>query len=114
MLGGRNSTNSSFLEIIKDFINYIKLFFIIIFHFLISLLLKPVNYVNTIIWNNGICRKCNYGRFISDFRPDKFINNQFYCDCCQNRFLSTKSRESISDKEYKIIVRNEKIKKVIK
>ncbi len=98
----------------RHFTNYIKLFFIILIHSFISLLLKPINYINTFYWNHGICRKCNYGRYISDFRPDRFINNQFYCDCCQSRFYSTIRRESISDKEYKIILRNKKIKSVIK
>lgn len=114
MLGCRNSTHSSSLEVnLKNIVNYIKLFFIIIIHFLINLFLKPINYINTILWNNGVCKKC-YGKYISDFRPDRFVNNQFYCECCKHRFYSSISREVISDKDWRVMIRNKKIKQIVK
>ena len=114
MFSRRNSTRSSSLEInLKNITNYIRLFFIIIIHFLITLFLNPINYINTILWNNGVCRKCNYGKYISDFRPDRFVNNQFYCECCKHRFYSSVSREVISEEDWRIVIRNKKIKQIV-
>lgn len=89
------------------------MFFIIIIHGIITIILKPIDWFNTILWNNGLCRVCKSGRYISDFRPDKFINNQFYCNNCGKRFNSTIRRDSISESEYVIIKRDNKIKEII-
>lgn len=94
--------------------NYIKIFFIVVVHFTIQfLILYPTDYINTILWNKGVCRKCKIGRYVSYFSPDRFFNNQFICSNCKNRFRSTKPRYTISDEEYKIVMRNNKINKII-
>lgn len=115
MFSYRNTFSSNFLEIIRNIKNWIKITFIVIIHFTIKLLiLKPIDYVNDILWYNGICRKCKSGRYISDFRADRFVNNQFYCSNCKKRFYSSKVRFTVSDTEYKNLIRDIKIKNLIR
>lgn len=75
------------------------------------ILISPISIINNIRWNYGICRKCN-GRYTLDFRPDKFINNQYVCEKCGFRFYSVKQRKSITDSDFIQNTRKIKLKKL--
>ena len=76
------------------------------------ILISPILIINNIRWKSGICRKCNRGRYILDFRPDKFINNQYVCGKCGFRFYSVKQRKSITNSEFIQNIRKIKLKKL--
>lgn len=80
---------------------------------MLSPVIIPILFINEVRWNGGVCRKCNSSRYELYFRSDKFVNHHYFCNKCNHRFLSTRHRISLSDKELKSIIRNNKIKKIL-
>lgn len=73
----------------------------------------PILLLNELRWNKGVCRKCNSDRYDLEFRPDRFVNHQYVCKTCKNRFLSSRHRIQPSDKQLKTIIRENKINKIL-
>ncbi len=89
-----------------------KLIFYTIIHFTFWILISPFLIIDNIRWNSGLCIKCKNNIYQLDFRPDRFINNQYVCKGCGFRYNSIKQRESINERNLKKIVREQKLKKL--